>query len=849
MKNKHLLKVLSIGALSSLLVTPLVLNGVSDSVEEEAITENADESQKSVKRAIMQSNGTYLLDSKMVTHSLTFFYGSNQNKLFSPDYVLNETISFTNNSDFLNSSSIFGGKGNAAQISLSLSSSKTLYKNFTFFSGLDANSTYNFYSHITESDVDDTNIMVFDISYDDFCTNVFAIYEGNSAKTMQYLRKHQVSVGEYVDYSDDAEKFDNVASATGSTDYLVVMSHEVLGISEPFTLNYAVKEIFNSGSVDTTEPVVTASKYAISLPVKTSTRLTKEYLLNQKIFKVTDDTDGDITDRLVIESGDINYDKIGTYPLVLSWSDVAGNKSTLTFNVLIGDFEKPTYTIKQSTMYVECPSKLSEADLLSNVTFSDNYDTSVTKSIVTNNYNQNTNCGTYSVTIRGTDTSGNYTDATFNVCVRDTIAPTITGVTNNQVLKTATISVTDSGSGVKSVTIDGSAITLSNGQFTFNASGYSDGEHTLIATDNQGNPTTIKFVSDKTAPKITGIDSSTRLNKSVTITLADTYSNIVSFKLNGTLIEVNAKTKEITLGVDNLVQGTNKITELKDSLGNVASDLSFIYDTKAPVITPNVEGGGSIKSGDYITAEQVKAQFTATDEVDGNCTITVVSSTIVDKVGKYVVTLRAVDKTGNATEISVNVERLDVTAPVIFIKSSDDITIMKVASGTEITYENLLNIFMYLYQDKVNTQDCSIEVLSDGFVANGTESQVIRYMVTNNVTGEATMYSLDYQSYEFASDDKKDDNKTDDDKKDDNNNGDSDNDNTTDDKKENWFVRAFKGVGNFFKKIWNFISGLFGGNKDNDVKTTDKVETSENTPDVVIDDTDVIENNAKPIVW
>ena len=181
---------------------------------------------------------------------------------------------------------------------------------------------------------------------------------------------------------------------------------------------------------------------------------------------------------------------------------------------------------------------------------------------------------------------------------------------------------------------------------------------------------------------------------------------------------------------------------------------------------------------------------------------------------------------------------------------------MKVASGTEITYENLLNIFMYLYQDKVNTQDCSIEVLSDGFVANGTESQVVRYMVTNNVTGDTTMYSLDYQSYVMASDDKKDDNKTDEDKKDDNNKGDSDKDNKKDDtKEENWFVRVFKGIGNLFKKIWNFVSGLFGGNKDTDVKTTDKVEASEITPevttepDIATDDTDVLENGAKPVVW
>ena len=610
-------------------------------------------------------------------------------------------------------------------------------------------------------------------------------------------------------------------------------------------------ELIQDEVIDTQEPVVTASKYAISLPVKTSTRLTKEYLLNQKIFKVTDDTDGDITDRLVIKSGNINFDKTGTYPLVLSWSDNAGNESTLTFNVLIGDFEKPSYNIKQSTMYVECPSKLSEADLLANVTFSDNYDTSISKTIVTNNYNQNTNCGTYSVTIRGTDTSGNYTEATFNVCVRDTIAPTITGITNNQVVNSANVRVSDSGSGIKSVMIDDKSVILADGEFAFNASSYADGIHTLKATDNQGNGTIVKFISDKSAPTITGINSSTRLNKSVTITLADTYSDIVSFKLNGTLIEVNAKTKEITLGADNLVQGTNKITELKDSLGNVASDLSFIYDTIAPVITPNVSGGGSIKSGDYITSEQVKAQFTATDEVDGSCAISVVSSTIEDRVGKYVVVLRSVDKTGNATEISVNVERLDVTAPVIFIKSSDDITIMKVASGTEITYENLLNIFNYLYQDKVNAQDCSVEVLSDGFVANGTESQVVRYMVTNNVTGDTTMYSLDYQSYVMASDDKKDDNNTDDDKKDDTNK-----DNNKDDTKaENWFVRVFKGIGNFFKKIWNFITGLFGGNKDTDVKTTDKVEASENTPevttdsDIATDDTEVAENGAKPVVW
>lgn len=807
MKNKHLLKVLSMGALSSLLVTPLVLNGVSDSVQEEAVTQNAEDNYRSIKRSAV-SDDTYSLESASTWADATYAKDNDDGK-----YWLH---------------------GSASEHSAEADSSTDLIRiAFKVKNGVDytLKLIWGFYNIEENSGITVCGV-----------PNITGSSCTWSQAKLASKTKGGFQTEFFGDEMGDTETYHFTGGSSGV--YFLVIN---ANLYDGFTF-HLMTELTQDDVIDTQQPVVTASKYAISLPVKTSTRLTREYLLNQKIFKVTDDTDGDITNNLIIKSGNINYDITGTYPLVLSWTDKAGNESTLTFNVLIGDFEKPTYSIKQSTMYVECPSKLSEADLLNNVTFSDNYDSSISKTIVTNNYKQNTNCGTYSVTIRGTDTSDNYTDATFNVCVRDTISPTITGITNNQVIKSANVRVSDSGSGIKSVTIDDKSVILADGEFAFNASSYADGTHTLKVTDNQGNGTIIKFISDKSAPTITGINSSTRLNKSVTITLADTYSNIVSFKLNGTLIEVNAKTKEITLGADNLVQGTNKITELKDSLGNVASDLTFIYDTIAPVITPNVSGGGSIKSGEYITSEQVKAQFTATDEVDGSCAISIVSSTIEDKVGKYVVVLRSVDKTGNATEISVNVERLDVTAPVIFIKSSDDITIMKVASGTEITYKNLLNIFMYLYQDKINAQDCSVEVLSDGFVANGTESQVVRYMVTNNVTGDTTMYSLDYQSYVMASDDKKDDNKTDDDKKDDTNK-----DNNKDDTKaENWFVRVFKGIGNFFKKIWNFVTGLFGGNKDTDVKTTDKVESSVTTPEVTTDPdiaTDDNNNEAEYIVW
>ena len=71
MKNKLLLKILSMGALSSLLVTPLVLNGVSDSVQEEVISQNVDDNQRIVKRRAV-TDDTYSLESASTWANATY---------------------------------------------------------------------------------------------------------------------------------------------------------------------------------------------------------------------------------------------------------------------------------------------------------------------------------------------------------------------------------------------------------------------------------------------------------------------------------------------------------------------------------------------------------------------------------------------------------------------------------------------------------------------------------------------------------------------------------------------------------------------------------------------------------
>ena len=71
MKNKLLLKILSMGVLSSLLVIPLVLNGVSDSVQEEAIVQNLEDNQRIVKRSAV-SDDTYFLESASTWANATY---------------------------------------------------------------------------------------------------------------------------------------------------------------------------------------------------------------------------------------------------------------------------------------------------------------------------------------------------------------------------------------------------------------------------------------------------------------------------------------------------------------------------------------------------------------------------------------------------------------------------------------------------------------------------------------------------------------------------------------------------------------------------------------------------------
>ena len=88
-----------------------------------------------------------------------------------------------------------------------------------------------------------------------------------------------------------------------------------------------------------------------------------------------------------------------------------------------------------------------------------------------------------------TDGAGNVTYLSSDGMVFDATPPVISGVTNGETYNAPqTVTVTDATSGVKSVTVDGTEVTLTDNQFTL---GTADGSQTIVVMDKAGNTTTV----------------------------------------------------------------------------------------------------------------------------------------------------------------------------------------------------------------------------------------------------------------------------------------------------------------------------------------------------------------------
>ena len=142
----------------------------------------------------------------------------------------------------------------------------------------------------------------------------------------------------------------------------------------------------------------------------------------------TDDVDGDITDRIVVDNP-VDTGTAGTYTVTYSVQDAAGNSASATRTVIVqamADTVPPEITlIGSATVTVQLGANYADAG----ATATDNVDGDITDRIVVDNPVDTGTAGTYTVTYSVEDAAGNNASAARTVIVQamaDTVPPEIT---------------------------------------------------------------------------------------------------------------------------------------------------------------------------------------------------------------------------------------------------------------------------------------------------------------------------------------------------------------------------------------------------------------------------------------
>lgn len=314
------------------------------------------------------------------------------------------------------------------------------------------------------------------------------------------------------------------------------------------------------------------------------------------------------------------------------------------------------------------------------------------------------------------------------------------------------------------------------------------GSHTVIfaASDSSGNQsylTVTIWVKDVTSPTISGPD-----------TLTYSYDDLISedqFLLNFTAGDNCDTALTMTTSYPtNIFDKTNALgtytvnVNCSDSSGNAASKAVkvTIEDKKAPEIA----GPTTItkRNSVILTTSDILSQYTATDGYDGECEVYVVEDNYTgngDKVGQYTIKLGAKDKSNNVGTKVLTIDVIDDIAPVWYV----DKTLIYVDSSVTLTHQDILNLM--IANGEIASNYSLVTITNDDYEATpnqvGTYSAKIRVLYANGNEVETT------KTIEVLEEEK----------------------GITNNSKSWWdkVCEFFKGIGDWFVKLWNSIVGWF----------------------------------------
>ena len=217
--------------------------------------------------------------------------------------------------------------------------------------------------------------------------------------------------------------------------------------------------------------------------------VTVEYL--QSFLIAIDETDGDITDRIIVSKDTYtgNGNKVGEYEVVFSVSDTAGNTSTFTLNVYVQDKTAPVIE-GSGTKRVSYTSPLEMENLKSLYTITDNVDKNLELVVESDTYTENARIpGSYRIVFSATDSSNNKTTKVVDIEVIDDVAPVINGADRIEKSLSSILTIEEIISYYEAIdAIDGKVnIELAGDGYTGNGKKVGTYRVTLSASDRTGN--------------------------------------------------------------------------------------------------------------------------------------------------------------------------------------------------------------------------------------------------------------------------------------------------------------------------------------------------------------------------
>jgi hypothetical protein len=266
---------------------------------------------------------------------------------------------------------------------------------------------------------------------------------------------------------------------------------------------------------------------------------------------------------------------------------------------------------------------------------------------------------------------------------------TDTGLATDKITSVATLSGTADPNATVHFTVDGTAVTTTatanaNGAWSFNPTGLSDGQHTIVASETNASGTgsaSVSFTLDTKAPTVTsqlasdtGVSATDKITSNAMIAGTADPNAVITFSVDGTAVTQTATADasgKWSFTPTGLVDGRHTVVASEtDIAGNTGStSLIFTLDTTASMMTETVSAGGTITGmGDanatvHFTIDGTAVTQTAAADATGAWSYTPTGLAA----GTHTVVASETDVAGNTGQASIGliVNGGTTTAPAV----------------------------------------------------------------------------------------------------------------------------------------------------------------------------------------